>query len=194
MAIGIVAYGSLLPHPGAEIDGVTELVVSGLMTRFPVEFARSSKGRDGAPTLVPSPLGAPVSCGLILLREEVSVEAARDLLFRRETDRVGSGELYGSQPRGWIRELTEFGPADVALYTALGANITPLSAERLADLAIASARAPAGARRRDGISYLMSVLDYEIETPLSTAYETELLDRLSARNLDEAWQAARSLA
>lgn len=60
MTVGIIAYGSLLPDPGSEIEVATAEVIQDLVTPFPVEYARSSKKCDGSPTLVPSQAGAPV--------------------------------------------------------------------------------------------------------------------------------------
>ena len=45
-------------------------------------------------------------------------------------------------------------PGHAAHATALRANIRPLNGEKLAEIAVLSASAPAGAKRRDGISYL----------------------------------------
>jgi hypothetical protein len=53
--IGILAFGSLIGNPGDEIAAL-EIAAErrhGVLTPFPVEFARSSTKRGGAPTLVP---------------------------------------------------------------------------------------------------------------------------------------------
>ena len=42
MSIGILAYGSLIPDPGAEIGPVTVRRINGVPTPFPIEFSRSS--------------------------------------------------------------------------------------------------------------------------------------------------------
>jgi hypothetical protein len=52
-SVGILAYGSLIGNPGSEIEKATRKAVSGVKTPFRVEFARGSRGRGGAPTLVP---------------------------------------------------------------------------------------------------------------------------------------------
>lgn len=54
--LGILAYGSLIAGPGAELQ---PLVVDSkaVDTPFEVEYARSSTKRAGAPTLVPVPDG-----------------------------------------------------------------------------------------------------------------------------------------
>ena len=53
MTIGILAFGSLLDEPGAELEAHIARRIEGIETPFAVEFARSSRTRDGAPTLVP---------------------------------------------------------------------------------------------------------------------------------------------
>lgn len=192
MTVGIIAFGSLLREPGHEIAQATQEVLGGLTTPFGVEFARSSHTRDGAPTLVPCEAGQPVSAKLIVLRPEVEITEARDLLFRRESRRVCSGERYDTESRSWIAKAENFANVEVALYTALPTNIDPLSAERLADLAVASAQADAGAGRLDGISYLIDVLALGTETALTVEYRQAILDRLGVTTLEEAWRAARS--
>jgi hypothetical protein len=53
-----------------------------------VEFARSSRTRDGAPTLVPvSEGGAHVCASVLVLDDADTVGDARDILYRRETGR-----------------------------------------------------------------------------------------------------------
>ena len=52
MAIGILAYGSLISTPGSEIGPLLRGVTP-KETNFEVEFARSSTGRNDTPTLVP---------------------------------------------------------------------------------------------------------------------------------------------
>jgi hypothetical protein len=92
-AIGILAYGSLLADPGIEIH---PLVVDwiGTLTPFPVEYARLSATRGGAPTVVPHSRGHPVRAKVLVLAEAVSLTEARNLLWRRETRNEGSGKDY----------------------------------------------------------------------------------------------------
>lgn len=190
MAVGIIAFGSLLAKADREIDAATVEVVPGFVTSFSVEFARSSEKRDGAPTLVPCDAGAPVDCSVIVLDERVSLGEARDLLYRRERNDVGSGKTCTPRWRAWIPEVRGFGPTEVSIYTALPGGIEPLTATHLADLAIASAQAGSGKEKRDGITYLADALDHGITTPLSAAYEREILDRQGVSNLREAWEVA----
>jgi hypothetical protein len=53
-SLGILAFGSLIDNPGAEIEAALVGRKLNIRTPFGVEFARSSIKRGGAPTLVPS--------------------------------------------------------------------------------------------------------------------------------------------
>jgi hypothetical protein len=64
------------------------------------------------------------------------------------------------------------------------ATIRPLTAERLAELAITSARQERAGR--DGISYLIKAKLNGIATPLSPSYEQEILRRTGTASLEEA--------
>lgn len=188
--IGIIAYGSLVSDPGDEIKRATSELLGGLKTPFPVEFARSSGTRGGGPTLIPHEAGASVSCSLFVLQDGIRLEAARDILFRREWRR-GRGDVFGSRRRELIGECRNFGPTEIALFTALESNVTPLSGTRLAELAIASARGDVGARRADGISYLIDVISRGTTTPLIASYTNAVLQQAGAPTLEDAWNNAR---
>ncbi len=54
--VGILAYGSLIDDPGAEIEPVILRRID-CRTPFKVEFARASESRKGGPTLVPYDIG-----------------------------------------------------------------------------------------------------------------------------------------
>ena len=190
MGTGILAFGSMVCEPGAELAAVITRRIE-VETPFRVEFARSSRTRDGAPTLVPvSEGGAHVPGALLLLDDRVTATAGRAMLYRRETGR--SDGIDGNSAAGWIAELTDFAGTSRCLYTALPPNIQPLTAGRLAELAVQSAAAPAGTRRRDGISYLQQQKRRGLMTPLMPSYEEAVLARTSARDLDEAWERARA--
>jgi hypothetical protein len=84
-SIGILAYGSLIVDPGNEIGSLT-IGKLDCVTPFSVEYARLSKKRDFAPTLVPVETGgAPVNAVILLLKPETSLDVAKDILWRRET-------------------------------------------------------------------------------------------------------------
>jgi hypothetical protein len=193
VTVGILAFGSILAHPGPELEGVQFDRIGGIETPFRVEFARSSQTRDGGPTLVPvNEGGAKIPAVVVVLDESVDEEHARDMLYRRESGKVGANVTYKQAKEAWIRALRDFAGVDVCLYTALTPNIQPLTAAHLAELAIRSAGAAAGAERRDGISYLNDEKRRGINTPLMPAYEREVLARTGARDLNQAWEKARS--
>ena len=192
--VGILAYGSLIPSPGAEIEGVRIDTKANVLTPFKVEFARSSKGRSGAPTVVPVSDGGK-QVNAVIFEVSVPKEEAMHILYRREINRVGSARRY--DPLGEkgpcdvvIDCLENFEGFDVVLSTRIGANITPLTASELAARAIRSAREKDDGR--DGISYLLDAKRHGIETPLSGAYEAEIKRQLNVTSLEEALKKARA--
>ena len=190
MSVGILAFGSITEEPGAELAAVVIQRIE-VKTPFAVEFARSSRTRDGAPTLVPvSDGGAHVPASVLLLGDSVAVADARAMLYRRETGRLK--DMSADSRAVWIAELEGLAGSGTCLYTALPANIRPLTAEKLAELALCSAAAAAGTERCDGISYLQQQKRRGIVTPLMPAYEEAVLARTGARDLDGAWERARS--
>jgi hypothetical protein len=192
-SLGILAFGSLIDNPGTEIEAAVVGRKLNIRTPFGVEFARSSTKRGGAPTLVPvEKVGAPVLAQILLVN--VSEQEAKDRLWRREIDRVGRGGRYASSqnpgPNTLIIDRYEkFEGVDTVLAARFAATIVPLTAICLAELAIKSARqARAG---RDGITYLINAKRNGITTPLSEAYEQEILRRLHAQDLIEALRKVR---
>ena len=192
MTIGILAYGSLIPNPGTEIAPVTVRRIGGVETPFRVEFSRSSRVRDGAPTLVPVTRGGARVTGVVLvLHDSVAESAAQDMLYRRERNRVGTNDRYADvdpadPDSAFLGRLDGFAGLDVVFHAALRANIEEPTAEFLARLAIASAAAPSGGVDRDGIRYLMDAKQAGIVTPLMPEYEKEILRRTGGRDLEEA--------
>ncbi len=192
MSVGILAFGSIEAEPGTELAATVTRRFR-VKTPFAVEFARSSRTRDGAPTLVPiSEGGAHVPAAVLVLDDSSTVADARAILYRRETGRVD--DIKAGSQAAWISELPGFAGTGTCLYTALQPNIQPLTAETLAELAVCSATAPAGAEHRDGISYLQQQKRRGVVTPLMPAYEEAVLARTGARDLDGAWERARSAA
>lgn len=189
MGIGILAFGSMAEEPGAELAAAIIRRIE-VETPFAVEFARSSHTRDGAPTLVPVRKGgAHVRSTVLALGDSVTIADARAMLYRRETGRLNDTSL-GSRA-AWIAELVDFAGTSTCLYTALQPNIRPLTAEKLAELAVDSAAAQAGGEHRDGISYLQQQKRRGVVTPLMPAYEEAVLARTGARDLASAWKRAR---
>ena len=195
--IAILAFGSLIEDPGKELHPRIHEHVEEIKTPFSVEFARSSGSRGGGPTLVPvDEGGSPVNAVLLALDLAVGIAEAMDLLWSRETRNESSGKRYvrPTDPGDnavLIERLEDFHGFDVVLYTKIAANIELLTPDRLAELAISSARAKTGASRVDGISYLASVMRQGITTPLTPSYEAAILRKTGARSLDEAHSKIR---
>ncbi|PLY14955.1 MAG: hypothetical protein C0631_09020 [Sedimenticola sp.] len=190
--IGILAYGSLIEDPGKEIKPIIRARKEGITTPFSIEFARSSSTRDGAPTVVPVANGGnPVNASILVLESSISLGEAENLLWRRETRKECSDKHYTrpSAPtpnKVIVERLRDFAEIDIVIYTKIGENITNLTAEKLADLAIDSAKAQAGRDGKDGISYLISVKRQGISTPLMPDYEKAVLHKTSTSNLEDA--------
>ena len=195
--VGILAFGSLIGDPGPEITRATTTRITGVLTPFGVEFARRSDvTRAGAPTLVPLPEGgSPILAQLLVLN--VSEEEAKDRLWRRETRRIGQQGHYRDRPKPGpntliIDSYPKFGGVAVAFAARFPANIKPLTAQELARLAIESARQLDNGL--DGITYLMNAKRDGIITPLLPAYETEVLLRTGAKDLQGALVSIRNRA
>lgn len=195
--IGVLAYGSLIDDPGCELADAEVARRLEVETPFPVEFARKSRSRDGAPTLVPvDGIGARVMATVIELEKDIDLEQARDMVYRREIHEVCNSEKkYEPRPptetKVSVGSLENFAGFDQVLYTRVLPNIDDLTPEHLADLAIDSARAAAGDEGNDGITYLRNALSHGIETPLSGAYREAILRKTGAGTLEDARRHAR---
>lgn len=191
--IGVLAYGSLITDPGPELQAVILSRRDGVSTPFAVEYARSSVGRKGAPTLVPvAERGASVLATIFAVA--VSADEAAHIVYRRETGKIGTARKYvepvDPTPNTVIIErFANLEGFDVVLSTRIGANIEPLSADTLATLAIKSAREAAPGK--DGITYLMNAMRSGIVTPLTSAYEAAILAETGARDLAASLAAVR---
>ncbi|MBA3359993.1 MAG: gamma-glutamylcyclotransferase [Acidimicrobiia bacterium] len=198
--LGVLAYGSLIDDPGSELFEIIVARVHGVLTPFPVEYARSSSSRDGGPTLVPVESGgARVKGVVLLLSEDTSEEEGASMLWRRETSQIGSGKRYKSPKEVTVntvtvRRLTDFAGVGIVLYTHIPANIEQLTPSHLAELAIESATGDAGKQRRDGISYLLMAKRAGIVTPLMSQYDAAILSHSGAASLEDAWHRSRTLA
>ena len=197
-SLGILAYGSLIDDPGKEIRPlISKCIQEDVITPFKVEFARKSSTRDDAPTLIPvDEGGARVKAVILVLADRVSEKQAKDLLWRRETDNVGTSKPYNppsnpTEDTVLVKDLKDFCEIDIVLYTEIGRNIDDLSPRRLAELAIQSARAESGAQGRDGISYLLNAKRNGIETPLMPEYENEILKKSGTNSLGKALESLR---
>lgn len=191
--VGILAYGSLIDDPGVELSPLIEHVIQDLVTPFPVEFARMSSTRGNAPTLVPYATGATVRAAVLVV--DAGVDEATDMLWRRETRTMDISLCYpGKRPDRpnavTIEKLGNFTQVDQVLYTSIRANVLPLCAERLAELAIASvAKAKPG---MDGISYLLAAKHNGIVTTLSPDYEAAILHCTETADLEAALERVQA--
>ncbi len=191
-AVGILAYGSLVDDPGVEIGQLVVERIESVETPFCVEFARTSRTRGGAPTLVPvSEGGSRIKGKILVLEESVSETEAMDMLWGRETRRERSGERYDppsapDENTVLVRCLENFEGLDMVLYAEIGANISDLDSRKLAELAINSARSGAGREGKDVITYLIGVKENGVETPLMPDYESEILRQTGTETLEHA--------
>lgn len=190
--IGILAYGSLINDPGDEMRVATVSCIKDVVTPFKVEFARSSSTRHDAPTLVPvTEGGANVKAVVFVLKDSVSQDEATNILWRRETRKIGSGKTYSplatpTSNNVVIEQLPNFAGLDTILYTRVATNIEPLTSEELAKRAIRSAKSESGKNCMDGINYLISAKKAGIVTSLMLDYEKEILRQTNAESLEDA--------
>ena len=91
-----------------------------------------------------------------------------------------------------VKHLTDGPCVKDVLYTDFhpGGKIERLSAEELARRAIESVKTAADGK--DGISYLMANVAAGIKTPLTHAYETEILRQTNTQSLEEALRTLKS--
>jgi len=123
--VGILAYGSLLSDPGAELLPVIEQRITGVLTPFEVEFARSSRTSAGAPTLVPVPdgAGARVQAQVLALKPDIDAETGKTLLYRREIHKTGDTEVvYDEAVQSTRRGAVRAGWFQVAAHEAFGSR------------------------------------------------------------------------
>ena len=195
--LGILAYGSLIDDPGAELQEIITDRLTGVTTPFGIEFARASQTRDGAPVLVPVGAGgSPVMGVVLLLRAGTTEQEAMDRLYRREIHRVGCGKCYDHPPDGDLNRMRIGRYAGLAgintrHYASFQKNMPNPTAELLGRLAIESAKARAGKRGKDGIRYLIDARRNGIRTPLMDGYEREILRQTGTHSLEDALRFAR---
>ena len=179
--IAVLAYGSLLAHPG-EFFGKYMKSLKRCCTPFPVEYCRCAKGRGGAPTLVKSKNGSKVNGGLIILDLDGFDKnniyfVKRKLMGRERTKRTD-----------FIKHRDKLFRSYLLIYSDFPAICEKPNPECLAEFAISSVREcveiffPA----KDGIRYLMENIEWGIETPLTCQYKEAILKRTGTKTLDEA--------
>lgn len=191
-SIGILAYGSLLADPGEEIAAATVKRIP-VTTPFPIEYARSSRTRAGAPTLVPVPegIGAPVQAQILLMRPDIDRDEVLDRLYRREINRVGDwdvtyddAEQRAKNDAVVIEAFEDLAGVPTVFYATLKANIQAMlrkdlssdeKADVLAHLTIGSVTEETYSRNRDGVRYQQESIDHGIYTPLTDLYCARVL-------------------
>lgn len=203
--IGILAYGSLITHPGQEIESVLDHVIPDVMTPFPVEYARRSRSRAGAPTLVPvsAGCGSSVNAVVLVLKKYTRKKKALNFLYRRELHQEGDLKvIYDDQAQRQKRDAlviesmkNQFG-LSVIYYTALKPNFTEIldakltqekKAELLVRAAIDSVTQETFAKGMDGIQYLADNIEAGVVTTLTEPYAQAILEKAgNAPNLDQA--------
>ena len=198
--IGILAYGSLITHPGQEIESVLDHVIPDVWTPFPVEYARKSGTRAGAPTLVPVPIGGgtPVKAVVLVLKKYTRKKKAQNFLYRRELHQEGDLKvIYDDQAQRKKRDAlviesmkNQFG-LSVIYYTALKPNFTEIldtkltqeqKAELLARAAIDSLTQETYAKEMDGIQYLADNIEAGVVTTLTEPYEQAIVKKAGNNN------------
>jgi len=208
--IGILAYGSLISHPGVEIERILDHVIPDVLTPFPVEYARRSRSRAGAPTLVPVPAGCgtPMNAVVLVLKKYTRKKKALNFLYRREVHREGDLKvIYEDQAQRQKRDAlviesmqNQFG-LSVIYYTALKPNFTEIldakrtqeqKAELLALAAIDSVTQETYAKGMDGIQYLADNIEASVVTVLTEPYAQAILNKV--RNVSNLGQAHKLIA
>ncbi len=195
--IGILAFGSLIEDPGDELSQHIAETIPNVSTPFSIEFARKSKTRGNGPTLIPvKDGGQSVNAQILVLKDDVEIETAKDLLWRRETRREEKDSHYSPPANPGVNNVivesnTDFDDFDYVLYTTIGSNIEDRDPKNLAKLAIDSVKTPYGERGKDGINYLISVKRQGISTPLMSDYEEEILKQTGTESLEDAWDKIR---
>jgi hypothetical protein len=186
--VGIMAYGSLIRDPGREIR---PLIIKRIPTKtpFPVEFARLSSKRGNAATLVPYAIGNPVYAELLILKEDISLGHAKDLLWRRECGEEDSGKHYpaGEGPNSVrVEELESFFGFKKILYTDFlpAGKLARVDPTQLAQGAIQSVAM--AERGKDGISYLIQVTGSGVKTDLTDQYVASILSATATDSLADA--------
>jgi len=192
--VGVLAFGSLIHSPGDELRANTVMSIK-TETPFAVEYARySGKTRGGAPTLVPHVQGARVAAQIFVMADDVTVEEATNMLWRREAGRIGTGGTYkrgASADSVLVEHVTDNPWIESVLYTDFNSagKVASPAATQLAEQAIASvSKAEDG---KDGITYFANAIASGIETPLTTAYKAEILRRTGTSDLQGALAKVR---
>jgi hypothetical protein len=192
--IGILAFGSLIGDPGSELAPKITMRIK-CQTPFGVEYGRLSQTRGGAPTIVAHEKGAPVSAEILVLDDAVTEDEARDMLWRRETRRIGSGEKY---PKGnslnsvLAPSITDSPCVETVFYADFNPSgkIPNPTASDLAKSAIESVKK--ADKGKDGITYLMHAMESGVDTRLTQTYHDSILSQTNSNSLAEAREITKN--
>lgn len=186
--LGILAFGSLIRDPGSLAPHIVDTRV--ITTPFPVEFARSSRSRGGAPTLVPvDGQGSPVQARVFVLGPGISPAQAQTMLWQREIHQNDPSATY-TRPQNpgansvLVDALEPFDGLACVFYTRINANLAEATPNELALRALASVCAERSAP--DGVSYLIDAIGDGIVTPKSAAYRDRVLALSGQTSLEVA--------
>ncbi|HWQ93148.1 MAG TPA: hypothetical protein VN673_15850 [Clostridia bacterium] len=139
--------------------------------------------------MVPHPCGEPVEAEILVLPDGVSIESAKDMVWRREVGQEGSGRPYlpkSSPDSVLVKDASGVHGLPHVLYTDFNESgkIAKPTAELLASAAVSSV--PKAKIGRDGISYLMQVKASGVETKLTSDYEAKILRATGSETLLQA--------
>jgi hypothetical protein len=136
-----------------------------------------------------------VAAEILVLDDDVTVDEATNMLWRRETGRIGTGETYTrgtSATSVLVERFADDGRVETVLYTDFNADgkIDNPTAAALAEGAVQSVTA--AQEGKDGITYLSDAISCGIETPLTSSYRAEILQQTKAASLEEALRQVRN--
>lgn len=189
--LGILAFGSLIDDPGEELEKYIVGKVDNVETPFKIEYGRKSIGRCNAPTLIPVTTGGiKVKATLLILSNELDVDEAKNMLYRREINKVGTDREYVERkcPKPnqlVIGQYEDVENVKIALTANFGNNLGEITPDKLSDLAIESFKSTEIEKGRDGISYLRNNISNGILTPMTEEYKKQILQKMRVNSLDE---------
>jgi len=181
----------LVNNPGEELE---QLFIRKILCikPFNVEYARVSRTRSNAPTLVPVPDGLPVEASILVLNETVTEADVISMLYRREIRANNKNTKYKKTVNPdnntvEIKAWENFNGINKVLYTSIGANMGILNSPiHLAHFAIESALDKAGETKTDGIHYLLNNINNGVITQRTEEYKNEILKKTQSNSLEEA--------
>jgi hypothetical protein len=145
--------------------------------------------------LVPHEAGAPVDGEILVLDDAVSLDEARNMLWRRERRIEGTGKTYeegNGKNNVLVREWADSPWVEHVLYTDFHPE-GKVASPRAADLAMNAIQSVKAAKPgMDGITYLKDNLAFGIKTELTADYEAEILKQTETNSLDEALRKAKT--